>query len=118
MPMRRFVLAAALVLFGSAEADAAKIAIKIDQGILNGDAEDDVQVFKNIPYVAAPIGDLRWRAPQPGPSWTSARDATAFGPICPQNQRPSQFIPKLPYAEDCLSLNVWSPNATTAASCR
>jgi para-nitrobenzyl esterase len=113
--MRRLALAAALLLFGSAEADAAKIAIKIDQGILNGETEDDVQVFKNIPYVAAPIGDLRWRAPQPGLSWTGARDATEFGPVCPQNQKPSQFIPKLPYAEDCLSLNVWSPNTTMAA---
>ena len=113
--MRRLVLAAALILFGSSSAFAAKIAIKIDQGVLNGDTEDDVQVFKNIPYVAAPISDLRWRAPQPGPSWAGARDATAFGPVCPQNQKPSQFIPKLPYAEDCLSLNVWSPNTTTAA---
>jgi len=113
--MRSLVLVATLVLFGTGSAFAAKVALKIDQGVLNGDTEDDVQVFKNIPYVAAPIGDLRWRAPQPGPSWTGARDATAFGPICPQNQKPSQFIPKLPYAEDCLSLNVWSPNTTSAA---
>lgn len=113
--MRRLVLAAALMLLGSVQADAAKIAIRIDQGILNGETEDDVQVFKNIPFVAAPVGDLRWRAPQPGPSWTGARDATEFGPICPQNQHVSQFIPKLPQSEDCLSLNVWSPNTTSAA---
>jgi para-nitrobenzyl esterase len=112
--MRRLVLAAALILFGSGSAYAAKVALKIDQGVLNGETEDDVQVFKNIPYVAAPIGDLRWRAPQPGPVWTGARDATEFGPVCPQNQHPSAFIPKLPYAEDCLSLNVWSPNTTSA----
>ncbi len=113
--MRCLVLAAALVLVASSSAFAARIAIKIDQGILNGDTEDDVQVFKDIPFVAAPIGELRWRAPQPGPNWTGARDATEFGPICPQNQKPNQFIPKLPYAEDCLSLNVWSPNTTSAA---
>jgi para-nitrobenzyl esterase len=113
--MRRFVLAAALVLFGASNAFAAKVALKVDQGILNGDTEDSVQVFKNIPYVAAPIGELRWRAPQPGPNWTGARDATEFGPVCPQNQKPSQFIPKLPYSEDCLSLNVWSPSTTSPA---
>ncbi|MEI9931115.1 MAG: carboxylesterase family protein [Rhizomicrobium sp.] len=113
--MRYLVLAATLLLIGSSEADAAKVALRIDQGILNGDTEDDIQVFKNIPYVAAPTGDLRWRAPQPVPNWTGARDATEFGPVCPQNQRPSQFIPKLPYAEDCLSLNVWSPNTTSTA---
>jgi len=113
--MRRLVLAVALVLFGASGAFAAKIALRIDQGVLNGESEDDVQVFKNIPYVAAPVGDLRWRAPQPGPSWTGARDATEFGPVCPQNQKPNQFIPKLPYTEDCLSLNIWSPNTTSAA---
>jgi para-nitrobenzyl esterase len=111
--MRRLVLAAALLLFGSIEADAAKIAIRIDQGILNGGTEDDVQVFKNIPYVAAPTGDLRWRAPQPGPSWTGARDATDFGPICPQ--KPGQYTSDLKQSEDCLSLNVWSPNTTSTA---
>ena len=113
--MRRILLAALFLAFGSSESFALKVAIRIDQGILNGDTEDDVQVFKDIPFVAAPIGDLRWRAPQPGPSWTGARDATEFGPICPQNQRVSQFIPKLPQSEDCLSLNVWSPNTTSAA---
>jgi para-nitrobenzyl esterase len=112
--MRRLVLAAALVLFGTGSAFAAKVSLKIEQGILNGDTEDGVQVFKNIPYVSAPVGDLRWRAPQPGPTWSGARDATAFGPVCPQNQKPSMFIPKLPYAEDCLSLNVWSPNTAPA----
>jgi para-nitrobenzyl esterase len=111
--MRRLVLAAALVLFGPVQAYAAKIAIRIDQGILNGETEDDVQVFKNIPYVAAPIGDLRWRAPQPGPNWTGARDATDFGPICPQNL--TQYTRSLRQSEDCLSLNVWTLNTTSAA---
>ncbi|HVU21471.1 MAG TPA: carboxylesterase family protein [Rhizomicrobium sp.] len=111
--MRRLALAAALILFGANDASAAKVALKIDQGILNGDTEDDVQVFKNIPYVAAPIGDLRWRAPQAGPHWTGARDATDFGPICPQN--PGQYTKDLKQSEDCLSLNVWSPNTATSA---
>jgi para-nitrobenzyl esterase len=113
--MRRILLAVLFLAFGSGESFALKVAIRIDQGILNGGTEDDVQVFKNIPFVAAPIGELRWRAPQPGPNWTGARDATEFGPICPQNQRVSQFIPKLPQSEDCLSLNVWSPNTTSTA---
>jgi len=111
--MRRLVLAAALVLFGSVHANAAKIAIRIEQGILNGDTEDNVQVFKNIPYVAAPVGEMRWRAPQPGPSWSGARDATEFGPICPQNT--TQYTKDLKQSEDCLSLNVWTRNATSAA---
>ena len=111
--MRRLVLATALLLFGSVEADAAKIALRIDQGLLNGGTEDNVQVFKNIPFAAPPVGDLRWRAPQPAPSWSEARDATDFGPICPQNV--TQYTKGLKQSEDCLSLNVWSPNTTSSA---
>ena len=62
--MRRILLAVLFLAFGSSESFALKVAIRIDQGILNGGTEDDVQVFKNIPFVAAPIGELRWRAPQ------------------------------------------------------
>ena len=113
--MRRVLLAVLFLAFASSEAFALKVAIKIDQGVLNGETEDDVQVFKNIPFAAPPVGDLRWRAPQPGPSWAGARDATEFGPICPQNQHINMFTPKLPQSEDCLSLNVWTPNTTTAA---
>ena len=41
-------------------------------------------VFKGIPYAAPPVGDLRWKAPQPVTPWTEPRACTAFGPACPQ----------------------------------
>jgi para-nitrobenzyl esterase len=66
-------------------------------------------VFKGIPYAQPPVGDLRWRAPQPVSPWAEVRDATRFGAICPQN--PSSTVPNAAEisSEDCLSLNVWAP---------
>jgi para-nitrobenzyl esterase len=111
--MRRTVLALLVALFAVHPALAAKIAIRFEQGVLNGETEGDVQAFKDIPFAAPPVGELRWRAPQPAPGWAGTRDATAFGPICPQN--PTQYTRGLRQSEDCLTLNVWSPNTTSAA---
>jgi para-nitrobenzyl esterase len=62
------------------------------------------QVFKNIPFAQPPVGDLRWKEPSPAKAWTGVRDATAFGPMCNQNDNK-----QLPHSEDCLQLNVWTP---------
>jgi para-nitrobenzyl esterase len=80
-------------------------------------------VFKGIPFAAAPSGDLRFRAPQPSPKWEGLRDATAFGPACPQPA--PQPIAGSVFAgmftaqeaetgEDCLNLNVWTPGLDNA----
>jgi para-nitrobenzyl esterase len=84
--------------------------VVIDQGTLTGATNASIDSYKNIPYVAPPIGDLRWAAPQPGPHWTAPRDATAFGPICPQHATEGLVArANLPQSEDCLTLNVWAP---------
>jgi para-nitrobenzyl esterase len=62
--------------------------------------------FKGIPYAAPPVGRLRWRPPEAPASWNNVRDASQFGPQCPQ-PRPGLS------SEDCLSLNIWTP-ATSA----
>ena len=74
--MRALVFLAALLF--TAPAIAAP-QIVTDQGPLTGTTTNGVDAYKNIPYAAPPVGDLRWRPPQPGPHWTSPRDATAFG---------------------------------------
>ena len=86
------------------------IDMRIAQGPIRGVDEGAVLSFKNIPYAAAPVGELRWRAPRPAPRWTEARDAGAYGDDCIQ-PRPmwDDTQTRLPVSEDCLSLNVWTP---------
>lgn len=79
--------------------------VSISTGQLRGSlTSDGVAVFKNIPFAQPPVGDLRWREPLPAKAWTGVRDATAFGPMCNQNDNK-----QLPHSEDCLQLNVWTP---------
>ena len=79
--------------------------VSIGTGQLRGSlTAEGVAVFKNIPFAQPPVGDLRWREPLPAKAWTGVRDATAFGPMCNQNDNK-----QLPHSEDCLQLNVWMP---------
>jgi para-nitrobenzyl esterase len=66
-------------------------------------------VFRGIPYAHPPTGDFRWKEPAPVVAWSGVRDATVFGAICPQ--QPSVSVPNALdlISEDCLSLNVWTP---------
>ena len=69
---------------------------------------DEIVAFKGIPYAAPPVGDLRWRPPEPVVGWEGVRDASESGPICVQNggQNVTQD-------EDCLFLNVWAPRESS-----
>ena len=82
-------------------------------GQVAGATEDGLEVFRGIPYAAPPVGDLRFRAPQPHPGWQGVRDATEFGPIAPQisNDGLEALLGSFPQpqSEDCLFLNVWTP---------
>src|SRR5262245_14068756 len=84
--------------------------VKVSGGMIRGRlTTGGGAVFKGIPYAQPPTGDLRWREPMPVRDWTGIRDATQFGAICPQN--PSGGVPNAAEisSEDCLSLNVWTP---------
>jgi para-nitrobenzyl esterase len=89
-------------------ASTSSLHIKTESGVLAGAmASESVRVFKGIPYAAAPVGPLRWRAPRPAAKWEGVRRADDFGPDCPQ---PSEVESRAPHqSEDCLYLNVWSP---------
>jgi para-nitrobenzyl esterase len=84
--------------------------VSVAQGTLVGAEEGAVASFKGIPYAAPPVGDLRWRAPQPVAGWTGPRDATQYGHDCAQAPFPPDAAPiRTQPAEDCLYLNVWKP---------
>jgi para-nitrobenzyl esterase len=87
--------------------------IKIANGILESTAppKDGVRSFKGIPFALPPIGELRWREPQPVKAWTGIRNAGRFGPRCMQRTSPGAdyWFRSDGMSEDCLYLNVWTP---------
>ena len=81
----------------------------IDSGRLQGVRQGAIDVYKGVPFAAPPVGDLRWRPPQPAAPWTGVRKADAFAPACMQTgvSMPGEAPPKI--SEDCLYLNIWAP---------
>jgi para-nitrobenzyl esterase len=69
--------------------------------------------FLGIPYASAPVGKLRWRPPQPPAAWPGTRRASHYGPACPQ--LPAAWLPFPAWNEDCLYLNVWTPQISENA---
>jgi para-nitrobenzyl esterase len=107
-------LALAAPLCGLAKPAAQPMA-GVATGRLAGAVEDGALVFRGIPFAAPPVGPLRWRPPQAPAAWPGVRDATRFGPACPQGH-PHGLSDVVPYggapgptSEDCLTLNVWAP---------
>jgi para-nitrobenzyl esterase len=100
-----------------AETDALLDPIKIDAGYISGtvigDVGNEVHVYRGIPYAAPPVGDLRWRKPQPAESWPGIRECTVFGNSSPQPITPVDLA-DMPQSEDCLYLNVLTPAKTVS----
>ncbi|HEX9489274.1 MAG TPA: carboxylesterase family protein, partial [Stellaceae bacterium] len=76
-------------------------------GPVKGLSAPTMREFLGIPYAAAPVGDLRWRPPQPHARWSAPRDATHFASHCAQNASP---FGAASVSEDCLYLNVYTPD--------
>lgn len=84
--------------------------VKIDAGTIEGTRAGDVLFFKGIPYAAPPVGNLRWRSPQPVKSWKGVRQTTQYGNDCIQKPLPGDAAASGgKMSEDCLVLNVWRP---------
>lgn len=92
-------------------------AIKLDSGPVRGLAlgeDKDVHVYRGIPFAAPPVGELRWKAPQPVQPWSEVRECFEYGASAPQKISPMLgMFPGMalgpPLSEDCLFLNVWAP---------
>lgn len=88
---------------------------RIAGGTLEGRMEEGVRAFKGIPYAQAPVGQLRWQAPQAPAGWDGTRQAAGFGPRCMQLPLFSDMVFRSNgMSEDCLYLNVWAPSQATA----
>ena len=85
--------------------------ITVEGGRIAGVIDRGVRVFRGIPYAAPPVGEQRWKPPDPVVPWSGIRDAGSYGAECPQTQYQSGSIyvrPLPPQSEDCLFLNVWT----------
>lgn len=89
--------------------------VTIAQGRISGTTNQGVLTFKGIPYAAPPVRKLRWRPPVPAPRWSNVREASAFGPVCPQAPVTWAGHDLDRTSEDCLTLNVWTPRTAGGA---
>ena len=81
--------------------------VQTTSGPVRGTITDNYRRFQGIPYAASTAGEMRWRSPQPAPTWSELRDATKPGSICAQ--QPSSYADVASLDEDCLYLNVTTP---------
>jgi para-nitrobenzyl esterase len=91
--------------------------VQTESGLVSGyyHEETGVIIYKGIPYAAAPVGEYRWKPPQPAISWKGIRQCREFGPS-PMQGKPVPFlflgpefvVPQSPISEDCLYLNIWT----------
>ena len=91
----------------------AQTQVKTTEGILEGKDLSGIKVFKGVPFAAPPVGNLRWKAPQPAKHWDGVREAKEYGPNPMQEPLfgDINFGTKV-NSEDCLYLNIWTPAKT------
>jgi para-nitrobenzyl esterase len=95
---------------GTALAATDGVDTRLHDGTVHGLRGDGVIAYKGMPFAAPPIGNLRWRPPQPVTPWQGVRDAVAFRHDCSQEPFPYDSAPsKADFNEDCLYVNVWKP---------
>jgi para-nitrobenzyl esterase len=117
-------LACALAMAGlalglSTGSYADSLTVKTEQGKVQGKTINDgkVKAFLGLPYAAPPVGDLRWKAPEPPAKWKGERDATKFGAHCAQGHVFDDMVfQDAGPSEDCLFLNVYAPSDSTDKS--
>lgn len=95
---------------GAGPVDPTSLSLTVSGGTIEGTRVGSTREFLGIPYAKPPLGALRFMPPEPAEPWSGTLDASKFGPSCPQPQR--VITPPGPQSEDCLTLNVFAPDAT------
>lgn len=85
--------------------------VKTKFGKVSGETQRGITLFRGIPYAKPPVGELRWKAPQPPAPWEGVRDCLEFSDMCIQNSGwvGMDAFRNHPQSEDCLYLNIWTP---------
>ena len=113
--MLAIACAAVLSSCNQQKGETVTLQVKTQYGILEGFEEDGVKKFLGVPFAQAPVGELRWKAPQPVQAWEGVREAKQFG----DDPMQLDVFGDMAFrgsgrSEDCLYLNIWTTAATTA----
>ncbi len=103
-----------VILIGLCTSTSLAQTVRVEGGLIEGTIEDGIEIYKGIPFAAPPIGELRWRPPQPVKAWTGILMADKFAPACPQNGLKILGYTDYGMSEDCLYLNIWKPAGSTS----
>lgn len=110
MKKKRILLVIALFVSLCSMAQTGGSQVTYRDGTVEGVDSSGVKIFRGIPFAQPPVGNLRWKAPQPVKAWTGVRPAKAFGPDPEQNNVFGDMVFEgKGKSEDCLYLNVWTP---------
>ena len=104
MKNRTFLVAAFILLITISCNTKQPGMVKVEGGWIQGTVSEDLTIYKGIPFAAPPVGELRWKAPQPVEKWDGVKQAKEYAPAPFQGGNPPSGK-----SEDCLYLNVWSP---------
>ena len=108
-PLRKIWGPTALLTLVLGPGAALATAVHVESGAIQGVDANGLSIYRGVPYATPPVGELRWRGPQPAKPWKGVRKVTAFAPACMQTgvSMPGETPPTI--SEDCLYLNIWTP---------
>ena len=118
VPITKFILSLIFISCTTLYAQKAEVdkVVVVSEGSLAGKTlKSGVTVFKGVPYASPPLGNLRWKAPEPMANWNGIRPAFDFGPRPMQKSNIMYEFRSKKISEDCLYLNIWSPSLASSS---